>query len=622
MEIRTVLEREILPLVEKPGRYIGGEYGAVVKGDSGISVRIALAFPDVYEIGMSHLGLKILYTIINGHPSFSAERVYAPWPDMEALMRRHRVPLYGLESFRPISEFDLVGFSLPHELTYTNILTMLDLAGIPLSSRERTGGPFPLVIAGGPCACNPGPLEDFVDFFIIGEGEEALLDVMSAVDQWKRSEEAKRSGRKDLLIYLARTVKGAYVPELYRPVRSSAGVLISREPLFPGVPARVKKRVVSALRSSQYLAQVPVPNIAIVHDRVGLEVRRGCSQGCRFCQAGMIYRPVRDELPENIRAAAGSALDATGYDEVALCALSVGDYPDLESVAREVTRCARSGPVALSLPSLRPDLLSGTIADSLSESRRTGITLAPEVGSEAMRRRVNKNVSMENLTRLIAELKRKGWRLVKLYFMVGLPGETEDDLIGIADWIGKVAEIGGRRSGKWEVNVTLSSFIPKPHTPFQWEPMNSLDDLRAKQDFLRKRLRQRNVRLKFHDLESSFLEGVFSRGASALCKAISLAWGKGCRFDGWRETFKPQLWREAFQEAGLDPVAYALRRFDDEEFLPWEVIDIGVSKKFLLSERLKSVRGELTADCALEGCMGCGVCESLGVRPVLGNKRE
>ncbi|MCX6356424.1 MAG: TIGR03960 family B12-binding radical SAM protein [Candidatus Aureabacteria bacterium] len=608
--IRDILERKILPLVQKPGRYIGGEFGIVRK--TGADLRIALAFPDLYEIGMSHLGLKILYSIVNGRPGFAAERVFAPWPDMERLMRRHGVPLYGLESFTPLGEFDIVGFSLPHELTYTNILTMLDLSGIPIHVAGRADRKFPLVIAGGPGAYNPGPLEEFIDIFVVGEGEEVLIELMELVRELRGRGEASKP---ELLAALARGVRGVYVPSLYRRVYDANGRLLRQEPVATGVPDRVKKRVVPHLNSARHLEKIPVPHIGIVHDRVGLEVRRGCTQGCRFCQAGMIYRPVRDAVAADICGAAATGLNATGYDEVALCALSVGDYPALLAVARGAREAARPWQISVSLPSLRPDALARGLAEVIAGGRRSGITLAPEAGTDRLRRRINKNISIPEMLQFTGALRERGWRLVKLYFMIGLPGETEDDLKGIADTIATVAAAGGRKGGHWEVNVTISSFIPKPHTPFAWDPMEGVENIREKQRLLRRLVRGRNINMKFHDCESSVIEAAFSRGDPRLSRVLAIAWLKGCRFDSWKETFSPALWREAFAEAGLDPAQVAQRRFGDDELFPWECIDPGVSREFLLAERTRATECVCTPDCATGECVGCGVCESLKLRP-------
>jgi len=621
-DIKSILEREILPLVVKPGRYIGGEVGAVVKRDSDVDVRIALAFPDVYEIGMSHLGLKILYAIVNDRAGMAAERVFAPWPDMEARLRQHGVPLYSLETFRPLNQFDLVGFSLQHELTYTNILTMLDLGGIALFSGDRGSSAFPLVIAGGPGVYNPAPIEDFIDLFVIGDGEEAVVELMRAVGDWKRLHAGMEGKKRDLLRHLATSIRGIYVPELYHRVYSTEGTLLSHEPREAGFPSRVARRVIPRLDSIRWLQKIPVPNIAVVHDRLALEVRRGCGQGCRFCQAGMIYRPVRDEAADDIYRTARAGLESTGYEEIALCALSIGDFPDVGRIAEQIVTCGSSGPLSLSLPSLRPDQLSDSLARQLAQGPRTGITLAPEAGTEAMRRRINKKVSMDDLVRFVTDLRGRGWRMVKLYFMIGLPGETEDDLRGIVDVIRKVAAVGRQWKGKWELNVTIASFIPKAHTPFQWEPMEDTERLRGKQAFLRREVRGKNINLKFHDLESSFLEGVFSRGDQKLGDVVARAWRRGCRFDGWRETFNYGLWREAFEKAGIDPRAYALRRFADDDYLPWEIIDTGIRRKFLLNEREKAARGEVTADCVTGGCQGCGVCISLGVKPIVNEAKK
>lgn len=607
-DIRDILEREVLPLVNKPGRYIGGEVGAVAKDPRDVEVRIALAFPEVYEIGMSHLGFKILYALVNEAPGLAAERVFAPWPDMESRMRAARLPLYSLETFTPIGQFDILGFSLQYELTYTNILTMLDLAGIPFPAGDRAHGGVPLVIAGGPCASVPGPLEDFIDIFVVGDGEESIIELMDLVRQWKTGGKGKERRKRDLLVEIARRVKGSYVPQLYRRKYSPGGGLLSCEPREEGVPARVRRRFVPALDSSRQLRKIPVPSIGIVHDRVAFEVRRGCCRGCRFCQAGILYRPVRDEEPGRVSRAAREALAATGYDEVALCALSIGDYPGLRSLVDMMPDHAGSGPVSLSLPSLRPDRLEAALADRMSGGRRTGITLAPEAGTERLRRIINKKIAVDDLIGFIEGLRIRGWRLVKLYFMIGLPGETDEDLGGIARLIRRVARIGGRGKGKWEVNVSVSSFIPKAHTVFQWDPMEEGDSLHRKQAFLRREARMKNVRLRFNDVRTSLLEAVFSRGDRELGGVILRAWEFGCRFDGWSETFAPELWRKAFEEEKIDPVKYARRRFGETEYLPWEIVDTAVSREFLLAERSRAKRGEYTPDCTTAGCQGCGVC--------------
>ncbi|MDD5557116.1 MAG: TIGR03960 family B12-binding radical SAM protein [bacterium] len=604
---REILDT-VLPLVRKPGRYTGGEFGAAVR--EGAAARVALAFPDVYEIGMSHLGLRILRAAVNERPGLAAERVFAPWPDMEAALRRRGIPLSTLESATPLAEFDVIGFSLQHELTYTNVLTMLDLGGVPLDAGARNG--LPLVVAGGPGAFNPSPLEDFIDGFAIGEGEEILVELLEEVAAWKRA--GGRGGRRDLLLRLARGITGLYVPSLYRRVRAPDGRLLAVEPAEPGVPPRVRKRAVAAPRSSRRLASGPVPNIEIVHDRVAMEIRRGCSQGCRFCQAGMIYRPVRDEDPREVLRAAEEALRRTGYDEVALCALSVGDYPPLEWLAARIARLrAGGGPVSLSLPSLRPDRLSPALADLLSGGRRPGVTLAPEAGTERMRRTINKQVSIDDLIRFAAGLRERGWRAVKLYFMIGLPGETDEDVAGIRDVIRRVRGIGGGRG--LEVNATVAYFIPKAHTPFQWDPMEDAGVLGARRALLRGAVRGRGIRLMFHDLEASVLEAVFSRGDRPIGAALLNAWRAGCRFDGWSEQFDPGRWKAAFASAGMDPHRLSRRRYGEDECLPWEAIDAGLRREFLIEERRRAGSGEPTPDCARSGCAGCGVCGALGFGP-------
>lgn len=613
MDIRKLIEREVLPFVLKPGRYIGGEAGAAVKEDPEVEVRIALAFPDVYEIGMSHLGLKILYSIINANPRMAAERVFAPWPDMEAKLRERGIPLYSLERFAPLSTFDVIGFSLQYELTYTNILTMLDLGGVPVLGSERRAQAAPLVIAGGPGAYNPAPLEDFIDLFVIGDAEETLPELMEAVARRKRV--GATEGKEDFLARLARDIRGLYAPSLYRRIYSKEGALLAIEPGRPGVPRRVLRRAVRTLESSRWLSAMPVPNISIVHDRVAMEVRRGCGQGCRFCQAGVIYRPVRDEKPESVFRASGAALRATGYDEMALCALSVGDYPPLRRLAGRLLGSDAGGPVWLSLPSLRPDRLSGSLAKMISRGRRSGITLAPEAGTEAMRRALNKKISVEDLLGFVAELREAGWRTVKLYFMMGLPGEKDEDLAGIAETIERVRRVGRGARGRWEIHVTVALFIPKPHTPFQREPMAGRGEVEHARAYLRRAVRGRGVTLRFHDTNSSILECAFSRGDRNLGAVLLRAWRAGCRFDAWAETLDFSRWRQAFAGEGLDPDTLAGRRFGNEEALPWDVIDTGVSREFIIAEREKAERGILTPDCSREGCQGCGACEALGMGP-------
>ena len=614
MNIRRILESKVLPLVTKPGRYIGGEVGAVLSPPRQGDVRIALAFPDVYEIGMSHLGFRILYALINKEPGLRAERVFAPWPDMEERLRECGLPLYSLETFTPLREFDVIGFSLQYELTYTNILTMLDLAGIPLKTAERAGGDYPLVIAGGPCASVPGPLEDFIDVFLIGDGEESLVELMRCIERGG-ARGAERAAE------IARSVKGAFVPQLYEEIRASDGTVTGMRPRERGVPERVVRRVVPELESSRWLGSIPVPSIGIIHDRCAFEVRRGCSHGCRFCQAGVLYRPVRDEDPARIADAAVAGLRSTGYDEVALCALSVGDYPALEAVAERI-RAAAPAPLSLSLPSLRPDRLEAPLAGGMPGGRKTGVTLAPEAGTESLRKRINKEIALDDLIGFVRRLRRRGWRTVKLYFMVGLPGETDEDLRGIVDIIRQVADIRKEGKGRWDVNVTISSFIPKAHTPFQWEPMDGSESIKRKQDFIRRGIKRRNVRLRFNDIEASLLEAAFSRGERRLGEILQAAWRLGCRFDGWSETFRPDLWRKAFGEAGLDLEAFATREIGEGEFLPWDVIDTGMARAFLLSEREKSRRGEYTEDCIEAGCRGCGVCDSIGVKPRVARNRS
>jgi len=601
--------------VQKPGRYTGGEWNAVRKDWADIDVKMAFAFPDVYEVGMSHLGLQIIYHAVNMRADALLERVFAPWTDMEEQMRERRLPLFSLESHRPVRDFDILGFTLQYELSFTNILNMLDLAGIPVRSGDRAAGGYPLVVAGGPCAYNPEPLADFIDVFIIGEGEDAVNDLL---DAWL---ESRRRGedRRRLLLRLA-GIDGFYVPSLYRVEYDEKGHLEKVTPVAAEVPAVVKKRVVADLDGAVFPTRPLVPAVEAVHNRAMLEVQRGCTRGCRFCQAGVIYRPVREKEPQTLVRQAEEVLHNTGWGEISLTSLSTSDYSQIKPLVSELTgNCAETG-VNISLPSLRVDAFSVDLAKEVQKVRRSSLTFAPEAGTQRLRDVINKGVTEDNLLEAVSAAFTGGWQAVKLYFMIGLPTETDADLEGIASLARLVLERGrslSRSPGRVKVTVSVSSFVPKAHTPFQWEPQDTMDELRRKQAFMRQRMRGRGLVFNYHDPESSFLEAVFSRGDRKLSALLESAWRAGCHFDGWSEFFDFDRWMKACEAAGIDPAGYAQRRFDYRETLPWDHIGAGLSKKYLAREHRRALAGEITPDCRTGKCPGCGLCPTMEIKPRL-----
>ena len=593
------LER-ILPTVEKPGRYVGGEWNSVVKDWGDVETRVALCYPDLYEIGMSNMGLAILYDLVNRRPDMLAERAYAPWPDMAAAMRRARIPLYSLETRHPLAEFDVVGFTLQYELNYTNVLEMLDLAGIPLHSGERDER-WPLVIAGGSSNYNPEPLADFFDLFVIGEGEEVLFELLELVHR------LRGSGRADLLRAAAR-IPGIYVPSLYRVAYNLDGTVAEIQPAEPGVPERVLKRIVACLPPA--VTRPVVPYLELVHDRAVVEIQRGCTEGCRFCQAGMIYRPVRERRPEEVMDAVDELLRNTGYDEVGLLSLASSDYSQIEPLLEALV--ARYAPqhVAISLPSLRVDAFSVSLAQKVQATRKAGLTFAPEAGSERLRAVINKNVTEEDLLQTAEAAYSLGWDRIKLYFMLGLPTETDEDVEAIARLARRVLAIGRQhRRARAQLSISTSTFVPKPHTPFQWMPLADLDVVDRRQRLLRERLRGRGLSFSWTAPQATLLEAALGRGDRRVAAVVEAAWRKGAVFDAWAEQFRPELWRQAFAEAGLDPHFYASRPRDLDEVLPWAHISVGVSIEFLAAEYERALRGEPTPDCR-DGCHRCGVLQA------------
>ncbi|AGL02640.1 TIGR03960 family B12-binding radical SAM protein [Desulfoscipio gibsoniae] len=606
---------KILRRVQKPGRYSGGEWNAVYKDWRSTYVKMVFAFPDVYEVGMSHLGLQILYGMVNDREDALMERVFAPWPDMEEQLRSTGLPLFSLESRRPLRDFDIIGFTLQYELSFTNILNILDLAGIPLRSADRAGGNYPLVVAGGPCAFNSEPIADFIDVFVIGEGEEVLGDLLDAYLASRRSGE----GRHDLLLRLA-GFDGIYVPALYRVEYNDNGSIKTVTPVGDRVPALVQKRIVTDMDAAFFPTRMVVPAIESVHDRAMLEVQRGCTRGCRFCQAGVIYRPVREKEPETLLRHAGDLLGSTGWGEISLTSLSTSDYSRVAPLISELIKRHGAAGVNVSLPSLRVDAFSVDLAKEVQKVRRSSLTFAPEAGTQRLRDVINKGVTEDNLMEAVEAAFFAGWQSIKLYFMIGLPTETDDDLRGIANLARRVLDKGRtlvRAKGRLKVTVSVSSFVPKSHTAFQWEPQNSIAELKRKQLLLRDLLRSKGLVFKWHDPEGSFLEAVLSRGDRRLAGAIEKAWRNGARFDGWSEFFDLRRWLEAFASDGIDPDWYAYRRYHYDDTLPWDHIGAGVSKKYLVREHRRSLEGAITPDCRGGRCPGCGLCPTLETKPYL-----
>jgi len=612
-QLVAMLEAELLPQVQKPGRYIGGELNRVAKDHAELDVTLALAFPDVYEVGMSHVGLKILYELVNRLDWACAERAYAPWPDMEERMRERGVPLYSLETFTPLADFDVVGFSLQYELCATNVLRMLDLAGIPRTADERLERGGPLVIAGGPCAFSCEPIAPYLDAVILGDAEEAIVRVLETMREAKRSGEvlSRPPAREALLRQLATGGLGVYVPQFYRITYGADGGVAAIDRRFDDLPLPVERAVVRDLDAALYPTAPVVPLVNVVHDRAVLEVMRGCTRGCRFCQAGMIYRPVRERRMETLLGQARNTLRQTGLEEISLSSLSTGDYSRIGELVTALADELKADATSITLPSLRVDTYSVELAEQVARIKRTGITFAPETGGERLRAVINKPLRDSELLEAATAAYSRGWHLIKLYFMIGLPTETDDDLAAITELIAKVSAArrphDGRRGG---VNVAVSCFVPKAHTPFQWLGFGPQAELRDRIKFLRERVRSKAVKLRFHDPEKSYLEAVFSRGDRRLAPVVAEAVRLGARFDDWSEHFRFERWQRAFDAAGVDPDAYAYRAFPLDAVLPWEHLSPRVDKAFLRAELERAWRGELTPDCRTGGCRFCGsICD-------------
>lgn len=581
--------KEYLSIVSKPVRYLGEEINVIRKDPADINVKFCLAFPDVYEVGMSHLGIQILYHILNGKKGVACERAFAPWIDMEKVLKGKKIPLASLESSTPLNQFDIVGFSLQYELCYTNVLNMLHLSNIPLFSKDRDER-FPFIIAGGPLTFNPAPIEDFFDAMVIGDGEEVAIEICDLVSQWKEAGGKEAKAKKEDFLNSLSQLKGVYVPHLHKEVKT------------------IRRRVISDINQAPFPICPIVPYMKVVHDRLNIEIARGCKRGCRFCEAGFIHRPYRERNPEVIHKILNASLKQTGYEELSLLSLSAGDYSSIGPLLSSLMDQFESKRVAVSFPSLRIESVMGHLAEEVKRVRKTGFTIAPEAGTERLRRVINKELEEGVLFQGISDLFSKGWKNIKLYFMMGLPTEKEEDLKGILDLSRRIASLGAKQKIHPHINVSVSTFVPKPHTPFQWESQIPLDEMKEKLRFLRDGIRRSHLRFKWQDPHLSSLEGVFSVGDRKLSKALVEAYQLGCRFDGWSDQFQFSLWKEAFEKTGLEMDSYTKKR-EFKDILPWSFIETGINPQYLWEEYQKGLNEKISPPCVKGNCHRCGICK-------------
>lgn len=612
MENQREKIEKLLLKVKSPSRYIGGELNSVVKDKNKVDVRFAFCFPDSYDIGMSHIGMKILYSLKNARENWWCERVFAPWTDFEELMRENNIPLYGLESLDPIKDFDFIGFTVQYELCYTNILNMLDLAGLSVLAAERDDDD-PIVIAGGPCVCNPEPLCDFIDLFVIGEGEEVNLELMDMYEQMKKS------GSYDKKTFLRRAagIKGIYVPSLYNVSYLDDGRIDKVEPACEGVPEKVTKRIIPDLDKVFYPEKFVVPFSEIVHDRAVVEVLRGCIRGCRFCQAGFIYRPFREKSAGTVVKEAKSLCESTGYEELSLASLSTSDHSDIEELLTEMTDYTEGEKINLALPSMRIDRFNKTLMEQLSKVRRSGLTFAPEAGTQRLRDVINKNITEDEIFSACKTAFEGGYAGVKLYFMMGLPTETDEDILGISDLAVRIADLyyqmpNRPRGQKLSISISCATFVPKPFTPFQFEPQISIDEINRRQKLLLDSVKsKRYISVSYHNYRISILEAALAKGDRRLGAVIKRAWERGCKFDGWDEMYRYDEWVKAFEDVGADIDFYAHRPMAYDETAPWDHLDYMIDKSFFVRENKRAKDGMTTKSCR-EQCSGCGVNRAAG----------